>query len=243
MSVPLQSAPKLTASRSASETEQALERSAAREKLRGRTYAEQVAALKPPDSAPEADEAEGWGWMDTLHTGLDVVGLIPMVGEVADATNALIYLAEGDHMNAGLSAMAMVPFVGMAATGVKAVRTGARASDAAASTAQVARKATQEAPKKGVARVVSSLPRPVGLPESWLAKPSKKGGGTKYHSPGNPHHSVRVMPGNPDSPFPNSRKPYVRHVNNGRSLDAHGRPVDVTTAEAHIPLDQFEWPL
>ena len=32
--------------------------------------------------------------------GLDIVGLIPVVGEVADGANAMIYLAEGDKVNA-----------------------------------------------------------------------------------------------------------------------------------------------
>jgi len=54
-----------------------------------------------------------------VHTGLDVVGLIPGVGEIADGANALIYLAEGDKVNAALSATAMIPAAGMAATGVK----------------------------------------------------------------------------------------------------------------------------
>jgi hypothetical protein len=49
-----------------------------------------------------------------VHTGLDVVGIIPGVGEIADGANALIYLAEGDKVNA-----AMIPAAGMAATGVK----------------------------------------------------------------------------------------------------------------------------
>ena len=65
---------------------------------------------------------EGW-WKrwgsDTLHVGLDVVGLIPGVGEIADGANALIYLAEGDKVNAAISAAAMIPGAGMAATGAK----------------------------------------------------------------------------------------------------------------------------
>ena len=53
------------------------------------------------------------------HGVLDVVGLIPVVGEVADGANALIYVGEGDYVNAAISAAAMVPGAGMAATGAK----------------------------------------------------------------------------------------------------------------------------
>lgn len=58
-------------------------------------------------------------WLSPLQTGLDVVGLVPVVGEVADGANALIYLAQGDYVNAGLSGAAMVPFLGWGATGAK----------------------------------------------------------------------------------------------------------------------------
>ena len=47
------------------------------------------------------------------------MGLIPGVGEIADGANALIYLAEGDKVNAAISAAAMIPGAGMAATGAK----------------------------------------------------------------------------------------------------------------------------
>lgn len=58
-------------------------------------------------------------WLSPLQTGLDVVGLVPVLGEVADGANALIYLAQGDYVNAGLSGAAMVPFLGWGATGAK----------------------------------------------------------------------------------------------------------------------------
>ncbi|WP_341645986.1 hypothetical protein [Thauera sp. SDU_THAU2] len=74
----------------------------------------------PPIQAT-AKETGWWGrWGSAVaHGVLDVVGLIPVVGEVADGANALIYLAEGDTVNAALSAAAMIPGAGMAATGAK----------------------------------------------------------------------------------------------------------------------------
>ncbi|HET6318019.1 MAG TPA: hypothetical protein VFG86_16310 [Chloroflexota bacterium] len=61
--------------------------------------------------------------MEAVHLGLDVLGFIPVVGEVANGLNAVIYLAEGDWTNAALSAVALVPIAGDAAL---AARMGAR---------------------------------------------------------------------------------------------------------------------
>lgn len=51
-----------------------------------------------------------------MHLGLDGLGLIPVFGELADGTNALIYLSKGDYTNATISAAGMIPFVGRSAT-------------------------------------------------------------------------------------------------------------------------------
>ena len=69
------------------------------------------------------------------------------MGEVADGANALIYLAEGDKVNAAISAAAMVPGAGMAATGAKL---GKKAVGAAAEGAakKAGREATEAAAKK-----------------------------------------------------------------------------------------------
>lgn len=61
------------------------------------------------------------------HGVLDVVGLVPVIGEPADAVNAAWYTAEGDYTNAALSAAAMVPIAGWAATGGKFGVKGVRA--------------------------------------------------------------------------------------------------------------------
>ncbi|SFS45668.1 DNRLRE domain-containing protein [Marininema halotolerans] len=53
------------------------------------------------------------------HTVLDVAGLVPGFGEVADGVNAGWYALEGDYVNAGLSTAAMVPLIGWGATGAK----------------------------------------------------------------------------------------------------------------------------
>lgn len=81
------------------------------------------------EPSPNRSSDEGWSASDIGHTVPDAFGLIPLVGEPADLANAIWYTAEGDYVNAGLSAAALVPIAGWAATGgklgvksVKAVR-------------------------------------------------------------------------------------------------------------------------
>ena len=49
--------------------------------------------------------------------------------------------------------------------------------------------------------------------------------GSNMVDPGNPHNSVRVILGNPRSPFANSRRPYVRISRNGQAIDNSGNVV------------------
>jgi RHS repeat-associated protein len=70
-------------------------------------------------------------WLDGLQITLDGFGLIPGAGELADGANALISLARGDLAGAGLSAAAMWPVGGQAAT---AAKLGLKASKQAAKT-------------------------------------------------------------------------------------------------------------
>lgn len=83
-------------------------------------------------TAPQQQQQQrkgGFGWLDGLQLGLDAVGLVPGLGEVADGVNGLIALARGDKTGAALSFAAMVPFAGWAATGGKFVRTGIKYGD------------------------------------------------------------------------------------------------------------------
>jgi hypothetical protein len=47
--------------------------------------------------------------LDIIHGALDIAGFIPVLGAIPDGINAGIYAIEGDWVNAGLSAVAMVP--------------------------------------------------------------------------------------------------------------------------------------
>lgn len=60
--------------------------------------------------------------LDGLQSLLDMGGLVPGVGEPLDLLNAGVSAARGDRVGAGLSIAAMIPIVGTAATGAKALR-------------------------------------------------------------------------------------------------------------------------
>lgn len=53
--------------------------------------------------------------LSITHNALDAIGVIPGFGEIADAANGCIYLAEGDYLNAGLSFVSCIPVAGDAA--------------------------------------------------------------------------------------------------------------------------------
>ena len=99
-------------------------------------------------------------------------------------------------------------------------------------------------PGRGVNPLPGTRVRPDGVPESWRIRPTRSRGGTEYYNPLNPNESVRVMQGNPNSPFPNSQNPYVRQRNSaGDYLDANGNPGGSKSPETHIPLEQFRFRL
>ena len=56
---------------------------------------------------------------EIIHIGLDIGGMVPVVGEVCDITNGVIYTVQGDGVNAALSFSAAIPIVGWAAAGSK----------------------------------------------------------------------------------------------------------------------------
>lgn len=99
--------------------------------------------------APQQGGAQGNGGsgiLDKLQFGLDLVGLVPVFGEVADGLNGAISLARGDTTGALLSFGAMVPLAGWAATGGKLVRNGLRYGDEAAGLTQALTRCMTHAP-------------------------------------------------------------------------------------------------
>lgn len=83
------------------------------------------------------------------------------------------------------------------------------------------------------------------IPSEWGKEPSHPGKallqGFEYAHPKMDHIRIRVMPGNPNSEFPNSRKSYVRQTIHNKPIDRHGNIVDKYSKEAHIPLDEYKF--
>ena len=69
---------------------------------------------------------------DTGHTALDTAGLLPGVGELADAANSLWYLSEGDTPNAAISAAGTLPLLGNTVVGGRLVYKGTKLGKRAA---------------------------------------------------------------------------------------------------------------
>lgn len=66
--------------------------------------------------------------LDGIQLGLDIVGLIPVVGEIADVANAGISLSRDDYAGAALSLLSAIPFVGYVGTAGKVGRYGTKAA-------------------------------------------------------------------------------------------------------------------
>ncbi|CAI8844983.1 Novel toxin 15 [Pseudomonas sp. IT-P2] len=102
----------------------------------GRVVGETASAEVPASQANPPIEAEteeegisGEQILDGIQLGLDVVGLIPVFGEIADLANAGVSAARGDYVGAGLSLLSAIPFVGYAGTAGKATRYGAKMAE------------------------------------------------------------------------------------------------------------------
>jgi filamentous hemagglutinin len=98
--------------------------------VRVRALTGELAGMVPPPPGPPPGVAKSsiGAW---VHGGLDVLGLVPVFGEPADAVNGIYYALEGDKLNAGLSMAAIVPGAGAAATGGKLSKRAAQlAADA-----------------------------------------------------------------------------------------------------------------
>ncbi|RAP26302.1 hypothetical protein C2W64_01977 [Brevibacillus laterosporus] len=80
-----------------------------------------------------------------MQLALDVVGMIPVVGIVADVANAGISVARGDYAGAALSLVACIPFAGAAATAAKLGTKAAKAVKMGKAAAKVADKAADVA--------------------------------------------------------------------------------------------------
>ena len=133
----------------------------------GRVVGETTPAAVPatqanPPIEAETDSEKGW-WNSAspwVHGGLDVLGFVPGLGAIPDLINAWIYAAEGDAVNASLSAVAAIPFAGDAIKGGVLVGKGAHrlGSEAAQQAVQKAAKEVSERTERETLERLSQQP-------------------------------------------------------------------------------------
>jgi RHS repeat-associated protein len=116
----------------------------------------------------------GMSWSDVGHAALDVVGMVPVVGEVADVANGIWYAAEGNYVDAALSMASAIPLAGNAVAAAKLAKTGKKIADGI-DTANDTRKAAEAGTagtKAGGPSTGTAQPKPVDNP----AKPKQPEG-------------------------------------------------------------------
>lgn len=107
------------------------------------------------DSETPAEGVTGEQVLDGIQLGLDIVGLIPVVGEIADVANAGISLSRGDYAGAALSLLSAIPFVGYLGTAGKVGRYGTKA--AAEASAKAANQMAKRANDKTANEIVENI--------------------------------------------------------------------------------------
>jgi hypothetical protein len=141
--------------------------------------------------------------LNDLQTIIDLLGLIPVIGEPFDLINAGIHLARGQYGYAALSAAAMVPIGGWLATGGKfALRYG---DDVFEIEAKIIAKSGDNVAKTGTNAVVEFWPKNGGALGKWEREFLMPGteidrfgsGFGRYFSPrGTPLEMRALPPGN-----------------------------------------------
>ena len=96
-----------------------------------RSIAEMIAPVTTEEDATMVDvyglKSQSADNMAGAHTMLAGLGMIPAVGNIADAVDTMLYLTKGDISGAGLSALSALPFAGLFAGGLKVAKSGAKA--------------------------------------------------------------------------------------------------------------------
>jgi hypothetical protein len=122
---------------------------------------------------PVANAAkEAWAtYGEWVHGGLDAAGLIPGFGEIADGLNGLIYLGEGRYVEAGVSALAMIPILGdLGKAGKWTITLGSEVVEVVVETAvkTTVKEIAEEAAEEAVEKIVKNTA------ELILEKPTRE---------------------------------------------------------------------
>ena len=96
-----------------------------------------------------------YSFAEERHISLDMLGLVPVFGEVFDGINVLYYIVEGNYVDAALSGAAIIPFVGVVSTtGKISKNSGKLVIDVASDTIEASsQKITKELIEKGLDNV------------------------------------------------------------------------------------------
>ncbi|MER2171125.1 MAG: T7SS effector LXG polymorphic toxin [Psychrobacillus psychrodurans] len=92
----------------------------------GTVYYEIVSKVEYKEEAVQVEPPKENKLLDGIQFGLDLVGLIPGIGEIADGANGVIYTVRGDKLNASLSFAAMIPVAGWGSTAAKFANKGSK---------------------------------------------------------------------------------------------------------------------
>ncbi len=125
-------------------------------------------SLETSQSENIEDMPSGGGAMDIAQTALDMVGLVPVVGEAADVINGIIYFAQGDYVNGGLSLLSAIPLIGWAGSALKGANKANKAYESSRAAMRTARGVTNAVPGR-LARVV-----PGNISSKTLGAPGAK---------------------------------------------------------------------
>lgn len=123
-------------------------------------------------SETSAEGVTGDEILDGVQLGLDIVGLIPVFGEIADIANAGISLTRGDYAGAALSLVSAIPFAGYVGTAGKVGRHAAKAT--AEASAKTAREGTERAAKEVSVKVAEKGAESTGAKVLGNAKVSSR---------------------------------------------------------------------
>lgn len=87
-------------------------------------FLQEVDAMVANAEMPEFDTSDtGLSGKEVVHAALDVLGMLPFIGTIADTANAGWYVLEGNWADAGLSMASAIPFFGLGAKATKAGKT------------------------------------------------------------------------------------------------------------------------
>lgn len=194
----------------------------------------------PPPKPPE--EKKGWwkSWgSDVTHGALDVVGVIPVVGEPFNLIGAGVYVLEGDYVSAGLDLAAMWPAGGQAATVTKY---GAKGTKAVVE--QVEKKAAKEVEAQAAEAAGSKAGKEAaeasGEKAAKASENASGGGyvnGPKKRSPRKPNREKWEKEGGTVKDHPDGSTTYTRKDGTSVTYNKEGYPDFSKHSVAEVKID------